>query len=172
MIAVGAHRWRRGPVTSRRGSAAPGCRSPARRQAISALEIVDRDRQAQLEVASWGPWQAGGEHRSGRSQKSAAASGRDISRPWPWVRSMRDEVLDDEPNVAASCASAGQSSAAKCPGSPMPTRMPLVERDLEPAGSADRLHASQRMLRRRALVRDQIGVHGLQHQTLRRGHIP
>ena len=52
-----------------------------------------------------------------------------------------------------------------------PDQDPARERDPQLAGGADRVQARGRVLGRRALVRDQIGVDRLEHQPLRGGHL-
>ena len=52
-----------------------------------------------------------------------------------------------------------------------PDEDPARERDAQLAGRADRRQAALGVLRRRALVGDEIGVDGLEHEPLRRRHL-
>ncbi len=52
-----------------------------------------------------------------------------------------------------------------------PDEDPAGERDPQLTGGRDRLQPARRVLGRRALMRDEIGVDGLEHQALRCGHL-
>ena len=73
----------------------------------------------------------------------------------------------------SACTAASASSAATRSSSRLADadEDPARERDPQLAGGADRLQPPRGMLRRRALVGDEVGVDRLEHQPLRGGHL-
>ena len=123
----------------------------------------------------------------------ASTIGRDCG-VWPLVAapcasSARRPRSRSPPAPRRSSGGAGRSSAGSPPAggrtaraprarrcgpsgvSPMPTRMPLVNGIRSSCGVADRLQPQRRVLRRRALVGDEVGAQRLEHQPLRRRHL-
>ena len=100
---------------------------------------------------------------------------RDLGRLLPVIALMRDEVLDDDLLQMPELGMRGRERLDR--GEPVlatladPDQDPARERDPQIAGCRDRLQPASRLLCRRALMRDQIGVHGLEHQPLRGGHL-
>jgi hypothetical protein len=93
----------------------------------------------------------------------------------PVVALVRDEVLQDHLLQVAVLGVGLRERLER--GDPLvraladPDEDPAGERDPQLAGGADRLQAPLWVLRRRALMRDQIRVHGLEHQPLRCRHL-
>ena len=75
------------------------------------------------------------------------------------------------PYSACTAASASSACDALLGRLADPDEDPARERDLQLAGGADRVEPLRRVLGRRALVHDQVGVDRLEHQPLRRGHL-
>ena len=162
-------------ATSRRGSAGPGCRRRASAAAPRATSrfmssSVDRrrpvrQRRSSRRVAEPGaPVALARPRRRSRPapRRSSARCGTKFWRitSWRW------------PCSACTAASASSAAIALVLGvSPMPDEDPARERDPQLAGGADRLQPPLRVLGRRALVGDEVGVDRLEHQPLRGGHL-
>ena len=99
----------------------------------------------------------------------------DVSDFGAVVPRVRNEVLEDHLlEVAVLLVHFGERLERLDPlrlALPDPDEDAAGERDLQLSGPADRLQASRRILRRRALVDDEVGVDRFEHQPLRRGHL-
>jgi hypothetical protein len=100
------------------------------------------------------------------------ASVSDLGGLSPVVARVRHEVLEDHLlQVAVLRMHRGERLQS---GDPLLRRLadphedPARERDPQLAGRPDRVEPARRVLRRRALMRDQVGVHRFEHQPLRR----
>ena len=101
--------------------------------------------------------------------------GRDLGGLLAVVAVVRDEVLQDHLLQMPVLGVHRRERLQRC--DPVLLRLADAdedsarERDPQLAGVADRLQAQRRVLRRRALMRDEVVAHRLQHQPLRRRHL-
>ncbi len=123
-----------------------------------------------------------GRHRSLVGERRAVAGptllGRlvgDVGHFRPVVPRVRNEVLEDQLlDVAVLGLDLGERLEGGGPvvaGLTDADEDPAGERDPQLPGRADRVEARLRMLGRRALVDDEVGVRRLEHQALRCGHL-
>ena len=129
------------------------------------LHVVDGHRTRPLR---------GAEHRrvvQPRRPEALGRVGRDLGRLLAVVAPVRDEVLQDDLLEVIEARERLQRSHAVLLGLADADEDPAGERDPQLAGGPDRLEAALGVLGRRALVGDQVGVDGLEHQPLRRGDL-
>ena len=130
-----------------------------------ALHVVERDRRRPLREVALRPVADPGAPVLLRRLLG------DLGRLLPVVALVRDEVLEDD---LLDVVEPGERLERRDPlllGLADPDEDPARERDLQLAGGADRVEPRLRVLGRRALVGDEVGVDRLQHQPLRGGHL-
>ena len=117
-----------------------------------------------------------GGQRLGAPEAPSARFLGDLRRLLAVVAAVRHEVLEDHllevPVLGVQGGERLERLDAILLGLPDPHEDAARERDAELPGGADRLEPQRRVLRRRALVRHEVGPERLEHHPLRGGDLP